>query len=63
MLRHLSLKLSAMVAGAVFALVLPFGSSAQAQEPIKIGFSMSRPGRSPPTASRRCSECKFGKKR
>src|SRR6266571_1429797 len=44
MLRQLTLKLSAMVAGAVFALALPFGSSAQAQEPIKIGFSMSLTG-------------------
>ena len=44
MLRPLALKLSAMVAGAVVALALPFGSPAQAQEPIKIGFSMSLTG-------------------
>jgi len=44
MLRHLALKLSAMVAGAVLALALPFGSPAQAQEPIKIGFSMAQTG-------------------
>ena len=44
MLRHLALKLSTVVAGAVLALALPFGSSAQAQEPIKIGFSMALTG-------------------
>jgi branched-chain amino acid transport system substrate-binding protein len=44
MLRHLTLKLSAMVAGAVLALALPFGTPAQAQEPIKIGFSMALTG-------------------
>ena len=44
MLRQLTLKLSAMVAGAVLALALPFGSPAQAQEPIKIGFSMALTG-------------------
>jgi branched-chain amino acid transport system substrate-binding protein len=44
MLRHLALKLSTVVAGAVLALALPVGSSAQAQEPIKIGFSMALTG-------------------
>ncbi len=44
MLHHLALKLSAVVTGAVLALALPFGSSAQAQEPIKIGFSMALTG-------------------
>jgi branched-chain amino acid transport system substrate-binding protein len=33
-----------MVAGAVLALALPFGTPAQAQEPIKIGFSMALTG-------------------
>ena len=38
------LKFSALLAGTTLALALPFGASAQAQEPIKIGFSMSLTG-------------------
>jgi len=48
MLRNLMLKFSALFAGAVVALVLPFAGPAKAQapkgEPIKIGFSMALTG-------------------
>jgi branched-chain amino acid transport system substrate-binding protein len=48
MLQNFQLKYSALLAGAVFALALPFSSPAQAQapsgEPIKIGFSMALTG-------------------
>jgi branched-chain amino acid transport system substrate-binding protein len=44
MRRFLQLKLSALIAGAVAAVAFLFGSPVQAQEPIKIGFSMSLTG-------------------
>ena len=44
MLLNLRLKFSALLAGAAIALALPFAAPAQAQDPIKIGFSMSLTG-------------------